>query len=765
MNNAYGGLPDTQIEHRNTGSAHLALSAVQVNGQPLIPAVTSEQKLELLEFWRSILKRKWMILAFALTVCLLAAVVANAIKPVYQASATLMIEEGKVKVVSIDEVYTTSQQQRYQTQIQILKSRELSERVARKLKVWDHPLYDPRKAEASWSSRILMLVGIGTAPPKQWSQKQLEDATLRSFAGQFLIESVSGSQMVTVAFESPDPVFAANVVNAVIDDYLEADRQSRFKLSEQVNNFLQESMSSIRDKLILSEQELQRYREQNGLVNLGVSTQAITSKQASDASERMLQARGKRLEVESAYQQASAAKPGNFVQIPAIARDVNVAETIRLIGAARRSILLMQESFTADHYKVKQAQAEIDQLTILLNEQSAAAVANLRSEYESARAIEQTFERVWNEAKGNVQTESRNEFKLNVLERDVIANRQLYELFMKRAKEADVTGDVQPPIARVIDKSIPPSRPIRPSKAGIVVSALAVALIFGAIAAIVLEKLDNTVKGSEDAEARLKQPLLTAVPEVGSGKAMNLGSLFFEEPRSHFAEAIRTARTGILLSSLDTPNKIVLITSSLPGEGKTTIAVNLALAQAQTKKTLLVDCDMRRSQVAKILDVPLGSKGLSNFLSGISPIQECIFSVPQSTLSVLAVGDLPPNPLELIVSKRFRDALQFLSAEYEMIILDSPPIELVSDALVLSTMATGVVFVIKAMSTPAPLARKSIARLQRAGGTLVGVIVNQLNFNDARDYYGEYGASKHGYGGYGDTKETDVAKGAGEVPA
>jgi capsular exopolysaccharide synthesis family protein len=320
---------------------------------------------------------------------------------------------------------------------------------------------------------------------------------------------------------------------------------------------------------------------------------------------------------------------------------------------------------------------------------------------------------------------------------------------MSRAKETNVAGDSQGDVARMIDQAVPSFTPVRPDKVGIVLRAAIVALVLGAIAALLLDRLDSSIKGGNDAELRLRLPVLTALPMVEGIDRPKMARIFLDESHSHYAEGIRTARTGVLLSNLDVPHKILLVTSTLPGEGKTTVAVNLALAHAQTKRTLLIDCDMRRAQAGKSLGLSGSAKGLTNLVAGNATPEECLVLLKDSKLHVLPVGDLPPNPLELILSQRFKEALKALSEHFEMIIIDSPPVELVSEALVLAPMATSVAFVVKAMSTPAPLARKSITRLQRAGGNMLGLIVNQLDFKHAQRYYGEYGSKDYAYGGYG----------------
>ena len=178
--------------------------------------------------------------------------------------------------------------------------------------------------------------------------------------------------------------------------------------------------------------------------------------------------------------------------------------------------------------------------------------------------------------------------------------------------------------------------------------------------------------------------------------------------------------------------------STIPGEGKTTVSINLALAHAQTRRTLLIDADMRRLQVGRRLGLLPGLKGLSNLVAGDARLEECLHTVADSNLLVMPVGDLPPNPLELLLSERFKAILAQLTGQFEIVVIDSPPVELVSEALVLAPMATSTILVAKAMSTPTPMVRKSITRLQRAGARMLGVVLNQMDFAKGGTYQGGY---------------------------
>lgn len=725
--------------------------------EPLGFQVSEEQKLELLEYWRSILKRKWLILGLGLVAAVVAAVVSLAIAPSFQSTATVLIEAGKGKILSFDDIYAGAQQrEHYQTQVEILKSREVAERTVRALELWKHPGYDPRKAAPGLRARAAEWLGIGREE-HDWTEDELVARAVKQLSEAASVEPVRLSQLVRVRVTDGDPKLAAQLANTLAEQYIQSDRDARFKISQGVSGFLQERLTSLREKLAQSEQALQAYREKRGIVSLGGSAQTMAGQQVGGTSERLLAARARRMELEASYQQVRSQNERDYADVPAIKRDPAVAELSRQLNDVQRRLAEALQTLGTQHPKARQLQTEQGEIVAMLGQQQQAAAAALTREYEAARSTEQSLERALGSARGAVQSVNREEFELAVLERDVATNRQLYDMFMSRAKETNLAGDVQASVARVVDSAVAPDVPIKPRKTQIVGVTLLLALLLGALAAVLVDRLDDSISGDSDAEIRLRQAVLVSLPGVSGVDRRHMARLYLDDTNSHFAEAVRTARTGVMLSNLDVPHKVLLVTSSLPGEGKTTVAVNLALAHAQTKRTLLIDCDMRRSQVSTGLGLPEDAKGLSNLVAGGTPLSECVFGVKDSRLLVLPVGDLPPNPLELLLSQRFKDVLGQLKAQFEMIVIDSPPVELVSEALVLAPLATSTAFVVKADSTSAHLARKSLARLQRAGASILGVVINQVDFKRGRGYYGSYGAPGYayayrGYGQLGDDK-------------
>jgi len=264
-----------------------------------------------------------------------------------------------------------------------------------------------------------------------------------------------------------------------------------------------------------------------------------------------------------------------------------------------------------------------------------------------------------------------------------------------------------------------------------------VGLFVSVMLALLLERLDSTVKTSSDVESKLGLPVLASLPIIRE-KNVKFERMIAEAGQSIFSEGIRTARTGILLSSIDKPHNAIVVTSSVPGEGKTTFSVNLALAFAQTRRVVLVDGDLRRPSVYRLFGKDPASPGLSNLVAGSTPASECIFRVGHSELYIVPSGPIPPNPLELLLSKRFEEAIAKLHEMFEMVIIDSPPVQLVSDAMVIARSCTGLVYVVKADDTPYQVARNGVKRIRQANANIIGVALNQLDFERADKYYGEY---------------------------
>jgi capsular exopolysaccharide synthesis family protein len=661
---------------------------------------------------------------------------------------TLLVEPSRNKVVSIDDVYGNTPLQAkeyYQTQVEILKSRDIAVRTAAALKLWQYREHAPRGTAPGVMQSMGRFFGLGQAPTPR-TEAELAALTGEKLMEKLSIEPVRLSQLVKVSFESSDPVLAAKVANAVASNYIEADREARFTVTQQANTWIQARMSTILKSLANSEAQLQAYREKLGLVNLAGSSETLINQQVTQINQRLADARAQRMQLESTYREIERIRDGDYSRVPGVVHNPTLAQAQAKELEAASQMANISQRLGVNHESYKQAEAALNDARNSMSRLRQQIALSARLEYEAAMATEQKLEAQLALARGSVQQVNRQEFQLSVLEREVATNRQLYDMFMSRAKETNLTADLQAAVARIVDPAVVPAQPLKPRKGLIVVGAGVMSLLLGAVVALLLARLDNTIKSGEDAESRLHLPVLTALPRIDATQGI-AARFFLEQPASRHAEAIRTARTGVLLSNLDDSSRRVLVTSSLPGEGKTTLCTNLALAHSQTKRTILLDADLRKPQAGTRLGIAPDAKGLSNFISGTAELHECLHTVPGSTLMVMPAGTQPPNPQELLQSRRFAEVLDLLSAHAEIVIIDSPPVEVVSDAMVIAPLASSAIYVIKAMSTATPVVRKGLKHLERAGAQIMGVVVNSQDFSQQRSYRGSYYGGDDSYYG------------------
>ena len=717
-----------------------------------------DETLDIVRYWRAISRSKWRILVLATAVGILATMAANSLRPTYRSTATVLIESNKPKLVSIEEVYSqmsTATPAFYQTQAEILKSRELAKRLVKRLNLAEHPALDPRKRPPPvWQQWM----------PEGWFDEQTKasisaEAVDKSVVGSVMsgltVVPVRNSQLIRISFESNDSELSARVPNALADLYIEADLEARMTMTQKATSWLTGQAADLKKKLAEAEQALQQFREREKIIDTKGLSQSGATRQLEDLQKSLNDARTKRAEVENIYNQVTAVVQGksqeSLESLPAMQKNPLVLQSKAQESEAEKRLNEASRRYGAEHPRLIAAEADLKTARENLRKQIGSVAQSVTRELEVARANEAVTERNFNAARGDIQNLNRKEFQLASLEREVATSRQFYDMFVQRFKETNISGEMQSAIARVIDPATPGGA-TGPDRQRIVVIAVVIALLVGAGLALLIERLNNTLKTTHDVETKLGVPVLGILQITKVKRGQQLERVFLEDPQTSFSESIRTIRSGVLLSSLDSPKKVVVITSSIPEEGKTTVAINLAFALGQVKKTLLIDADMRRPRIGKIL----GGKGnaslmgLSQLVSGEAPLDQCVYPIKDTNLHVLPAGRVPPNPLELISSHRFGEVIEQLSALFDVILIDSPPTQLVSDALVLSNVATEVVYVVKADDTPYPLARVGIKRLRRVNAPILGVVLNQLDVEKADRYYGEYsGYGRRYYGKYG----------------
>lgn len=714
------------------------------------------ESVDLMSYWRIIMRRKWRILGLAVFVTLLVSVIVYMMTPIYSASVSLLVEQNKSKLASMDAAYESAStgQMYYQTQVAMLKSRALMEAVVDRLKLTSSPLFNA-PVKPSLIDQLMSSMGMNAPKSGVRDEHKFREAVSKKLAGMVTIAPSRISQLIIVSVASTDKNMAAAIANSVANTYIDLDLEAKFKMNQKATSWMNVRLVALKDNLDKSEQALQSYRELHHIIDAQGLAMGGASSQLGAALGNLTAARLARAQAKVNLGQVRRAK-GAEITLPIVQRNKLVANLMGAVSDRERKVSQLSKRYGPKHPKLLQAQADLKQAKENLRLQVADVVSGFEREYEMAKANESVLAGAVAEAKQTIQGSNRKGYELTALSREVKTNRELYDVFMGQLKGTAAVSNLQSVVARVVDPAITSDTPIKPNKKMIIVSTFVLSLMLGVAIAFLLDYLDTSVRSSEEAERKLGLPILAAMPLVELAKGQSAGLYYRDAPKSLFAEAVKTVRTGILLSGIDHPKKTLLVTSSVPGEGKSTVAINLALAHAQTKRVLLIDADMRRPSVAKVLGLDNTHPGLSMLVLGLKTLEHCVYKIEGTTLDVLTAGSIPPNPLELLISDKFKVLLVELAKIYDTIIIDSPPVQLVSDAVVLASMATGVVFVLKADATPFQLARHAIRALQRGGASIFGIVLNQADFRN-EEYYGGYGKyNYHAY--YGEDTEQKLKK-------
>lgn len=497
-----------------------------------------------------------------------------------------------------------------------------------------------------------------------------------------------------------------------------------------------------------AESQLQAFREQENLVDIdGVVT--ISAAELAATSNRMVDARSSRAEAESLYRQVQSMKSGGWrklATVSAVLGDPLIQQFKANEARAKSKVDELSKRYGARHPAMEAAQTELSAAEASLRGQVEQVVAAIERNYRLAVANERSLRSSVNENREQIQDISRKEFQLREYQREVDSNRALYDTFLTRLKETAATSDLESINARVVDSATVPSQPIKPRKALIVLLVSFIAGLLGVALSVLLEVLNNTFKSTEDVESKLNEPVLGILPLVKKMQRKDIARLYKTDRDKGFSESIRTIRTSLVLSDLKTPHKIIVVTSSLPDEGKSIVATNLAIALGQMEKVLLIDADMRRPALAKNFDFAVGTPGLANVIAGTAQFADSIQRIHD--LDMLGAGAVPPNPLELLSSARFIELIERLKGHYDRIIIDSPPTHAVSDGLMLGTLADALIYVIKSDSTSIPQAAKGVGQLLQNNVPVTGVVLTQVDIKKAKKrgykysgYYDYYGYS------------------------
>ncbi|WP_415231757.1 GumC family protein [Psychromonas sp.] len=718
-----------------------------------------EALIDLKFYMRIISKGKWKIIAFAIFITLLVTVYVFYLPPIYRATSTLLIKTDQENTVSIDSVISldTSRKDYFLTQFAILQSRTVTEQVIDELKLE----LDPEFLPAEKNNIIVTQVKnyIKSVIPENLLPKREEDvidlrskkvALIKNFQENLSITPIRNTQLVNISYDAKDSALAALIANTVGDVYIRQEMQAQMDITQKAVDWLKLRLEQLRINLEVSVTKLQDYRVQENLIDIeSKGVKSIESGELATLTAGYLNAKKARFEAETIYLFVNNVKNNaSLLSLKEISDHPLIKDIKAVEIKSEQKVSELSFRYGNKHPKSIAAKAELAAVRKNLRNRVNKLVQGIGEELTAAKDNERRFEEELESAKVSFQGVTNKEEEYLRIKREVEANRKLYGTFLARYKEMESTTNLEVIQARIIDFAEIPASPERPKKALIVLITFIISVIFASILTFLFDSLNDTFRTASEIETKLNKRLLGLLPMIKTkGKRPLPSHVYFDDNYKGFSEAVRSLRTALVLSHFDDNSSVFLITSSIPNEGKTITAINIAYAMTQMKKTLLIEADMRRPSFTKIFNLPPYQEGLSNVISGTEKLDNVIIHDQKSGIDILSAGFIPPNPLELLSSQRFTDMLTALKEKYECIIIDSAPTQAVSDSLVLAQKADSVIYVVRSEMTKQAVVKKGIARLLEVGAKIDGVVLNQVNiqksaqeegFQGYYDYY-EYG--------------------------
>ncbi|PKG82536.1 chain-length determining protein [Colwellia sp. 75C3] len=726
-------------------------------------AKVQEEVIDLRQYFAILNKYKFKVFFFALFIAIFAGIVAMKMTPVYKATATLLIEAEQAQAVNFQEVMglDSGRKEYYLTQFEILKSQAIAKKVIKKLNLIEQPEFNkPPSALARFkifvkeSLPFLPKNSVITLSESDLAEQEVQ-RFVKVFSSRLSISPIRKTQLVSISFEAEDPKLAAAVANAVGEVYIENHMTAKMGVTQKAAGWLNERLSDLRIGLDESEDQLQAYREQENLIDVqGVV--GLVTKELEQTAQQLVIARNERNQLQSIMRVINEYGRNDLERLGSITAITshNVIQDVKKeVVSAERRVSELSQVYGIKHPKMIAVKAELATVSRNLSKQVYSLVNGIEKEVKTSQANVIALQQELSLIREQYQLITGKENEYRKLKREVQTNRNLFDTFLSRSKETEITSDFNAVVARFTDRAFTPIEPIKPIKSLIVALAFVASFGFAVVLAFVIEALNDTFKSSADIENKLSQRMLGLLPLVVLNKNEQLNQhYFFEEGARKFAESVRTLRTSFVLTQLDKGSKVIEITSTVPGEGKTTTSTNLAFSLAQVEKTILIDADMRKPSICKRFNIPPYHPGLSNLIAGTEQFDDCIYYDDKSGLTVMPCGQIPSNPLELLLSPRFAEVLAQLKESYDRIIIDTPPVQAVSDSLVIAQQADAVIYVVKSDDTRIGAVQDSMGRLINLNANIAGVVLSQVDTRKvaSHDYY-------HGYYTdytYGNEKES-----------
>ncbi|MEP7343524.1 MAG: polysaccharide biosynthesis tyrosine autokinase [Acidobacteriota bacterium] len=746
--------------------------------------------------WRKVRKRKWLILAIVLIATSIVTIESFRTKSLYLAKTKIAISKQGMVVKAGDLVLEADDSERVKTEMLMLSTHPLLEEVIVRLKLDQNTQFlDVRNrksvveaVETIWAkfkggpkAPASIAAPLNISPAQEGTRSATESERLAPYVEllqeNLYIEPIPETRALAINYSHTNPIIAQAVANGVAQVFLDFSFQNKTSKYTSSFNWLDRTTRGLRAQMEQAERALADYSSSHNFFSPD-EKQSLTVGKLATLFGQALKARTDRILKQSLFEEV---RRGRVAQLPEAFSDSRTVQWQNELGKLQLKAAELNSRFGQDNPKVAELQQQMKELENLIAASTKQLEERLRADYERATRDEQLIEESLEQARNEAIQQNQAAIQLNILKQNSETARALYNDFLQKTNQANIQVNEQQNDLKIIDPARIPNGPVGPSRLRAILIAMFLSLVAGVGLTLLLEYMDNTVKNVEDVARATQLPTLALIPSMDAQSVRSLGQKQAEKkevkngavsglaPRSlqtdnnglatldgmsSVVEAYRMLRTSVLLSAAGNPPKTILITSSQPGEGKTTTAVNTAISLTQLGSTvLLVDADLRRPAVHKAFKIA-HSRGLSNYLSGSIALSDLIVDLPIPNLSVLPCGPIPPNPAELVSSERMKEMLRVLSQLYDHIIIDSPPLINVTDPVILSTMVDGTILVVQASRSTRDMLRRSRQELTGVGAKIFGVVLNNVDIK--RDGYDEYYYYRY-YSNYGQgSKEANL---------
>lgn len=717
--------------------------------------------LDLRDLLRVLRKYKWMLVALTLVCGLIAVVQSLRSTPQYRSTTLIQIDRTAQRVVSFATDVDAEQQvwddgSQFQTQIELLNSRALAERVIAEMGLNRRRSGDSTlpgreagsgigrapdsadraaKAPPGFLDRIVSNYRQLNTPSVGDPQTMDRNSAVDAFRASVKIEPVRNSRLVNIVVTNSNPDLAAQIANTLARTFMAMNLERKLESSTYARSFLEDQIKVTKAKLEESERVINEYAKSNQILTLDDQSE-VASQNYAGLSASLARAEEERIKAESVYREVLRNPESASQALDNRAVQTYKEQRAKLEAEYTQNLTLYKPDFP----KMVQLRSQIDDLTARIKAELSLVVGSAKGQFEAVRQQEIQLRERLAQSRAEVQVVQDRSVDLNLLKRELETNRQVYDSLLQRLKEVAVTGGLTSNNISIVDEASPAVFPFSPRPERLGAIGMGIGLLLGLGLAFLRENMDDSLKQPDEIERLYGLPLLGLIPLAKKGKTGAVATLVHDEPRSVFAEAYRSMRTALQFSTHEGAPKLLMVTSCGKSEGKTTTAIALAINFAQLgKKVLVIDADMRKPSVHKTLVLP-NDAGLANFLAGEPTVGTFIQPTRIENLSVLTAGPTSPDPVELLMGPRFLQLLdEARELGFEHIVVDSPPLLGIADAIVLGNQIAHVVFAVKAGSTRRSAFKDSMRRLRHSGIQPMGVVFTHVNDKHGAEYgYGAY---------------------------